>query len=419
MGAGTSRWPLILAPAQSENGIFLVGRSTAPNLIARLQCFSRPLLLHTAACAIDAKMAAGFHFFPLLPWELREKIWKLATRPVLPGAHVFRVYNANDSEHTGPEHETSRDDYLWISKSRLAAPRCLPRGVDFDPAIQAAAPISWTLNNPSTYLIDSGLWAACKESLLAIENEFQTPARRQKVWSLSEVENFRKKRGRFTLPETATYTASDNSRRRYLTVFPGQDLFILQPHDVTALNWDLVWDNFPTYSFRAGDWRQIRWAEGERHMALEYDPAWDKVAHNTRGPAWDFIVDIVESTALAESFSLWFIDYRIKRSPRYQEPTKEQAKGLGDKPPRAFYASDRRFVEVKKEQFGQWAGHDRMWDAGYEVPTEDLCFCCGSHESVQRLRDELDNKWDYDENDWHGSRGVNWIEYGLLACEDL
>ncbi|KAK3380000.1 hypothetical protein B0T24DRAFT_523231 [Lasiosphaeria ovina] len=200
-------------------------------------------------------MAAGFHFFPLLPWELREKIWKLATRPALPGAHVFRVYNANDSEHTGPEHETSRDNYPWISKSRLAAPRCLPRGVDFDPAIQAAAPISWTLNNPLTYLIDSGLWAACKELLLAIENEFQTPVRRQKVWSLSEVENFRKKRGRFTLPETATYIASDNSRRRYLTVFPGQDLFILQPYDITALNWDLVWDNFPTYSFRTGDWR--------------------------------------------------------------------------------------------------------------------------------------------------------------------
>ncbi|KAK0744359.1 hypothetical protein B0T21DRAFT_357689 [Apiosordaria backusii] len=365
-------------------------------------------------------MAADFHFFPLLPWELREMIWKLAIRPALPGAHVFRVYNANDSEHNGPEHETSRDDYPWISKSRLAAPRCLPRGVDFDPAAQAAAPISWTLNNPSTYLIDSGLWAACKESLLVIENEFQNPARRQKVWSLSEVESFRKKRGRFTLPETATYTVSDNSRRRYLTVFPGQDLFILQPHDIAALNWDLIWDSFPSYRFLAGDWIRISWDECERHMALEYDPAWDKVAHNTRrGPAWDFIVDIVWNTALAGSFSLWFIDYRIKRSPRYQEPTKEQAKALGDKPPRAFYASDRRFVEVKEKQFGQWAGHDRMWDAGYEVPIEDLCFCCGAYEFVQRLRDELDNKWDYDENDWHGSFDFHWIEYGLLAYEYL
>lgn len=92
---------------------------------------------------------------------------------------MFRVYNANDSEHAGgPEHETPRDAFPRISKSRLAAPRCLPRGVDFNPDAQAAAPISWTLNNPSAYHFDSGLWTACKESLLVMENEFQVPARR-------------------------------------------------------------------------------------------------------------------------------------------------------------------------------------------------------------------------------------------------
>ena len=223
-------------------------------------------------------MAADFHFFPLLPWELREMIWKLAIRPALPGAHVFRVYNANDSsEHsttTNPEHETSRDDYPWISKSRLAAPRCLPRGVanTFDPAAQAAAPISWTLNNPSTYLIDSGFWTACKELLLVIDKEFQSPARRQRVWSPSEVESFRKKRDRFTLPETATYVAAcDNSRRRrrYLTVFPDQDLFILQPHDITALNWDLVWV-WATLS-HAGSYSKAMWRSpsAAQHICLQ------------------------------------------------------------------------------------------------------------------------------------------------------
>jgi hypothetical protein len=116
-------------------------------------------------------MAAEFHFFPLLPWELREMIWELAARPALPGAHLFRVYNADDSEHADPKNETSRHAYRGVSKPRLAAPRCLPRGVDFSPAAQADAPISWTLNNPSTYLIDSGLWTACKESLLVIEKE--------------------------------------------------------------------------------------------------------------------------------------------------------------------------------------------------------------------------------------------------------
>lgn len=72
------------------------------------------------------------------------------------------------------------------------------------------APISWTLNNPSTYLIDSGLWTACKESLLVIEKEFQHPARREKKWSLEEVEICQAERGRFTLPETATLILPDS-----------------------------------------------------------------------------------------------------------------------------------------------------------------------------------------------------------------
>ena len=364
-------------------------------------------------------MAAEFHFFPLLPWEFREKIWKLAIRPALPGAHVFRVYAVNDSEHANPEHEASRNPCLWDSKSSLAAPRCLPRGCDFDPAAQAATPISWTLNNPSTYLIDSGLWTACKESLLVIEKEFQTPARRQEAWSLSEVESYRKSRGRFTLPETATYAASDNSRRRYLTVFPGQDLFILQSHDITALDWDFVWYSFPGYYLHLGDWlpRIPSFLDRvDRHMALEYDPAWDKVPHFTEAPDYDFISSLVLNTAWTKSFTLWFIDYRIKRNPRYQEPTKEQGKGRGDEPPRTFYASDRRFVEVKEKQFGQWAGHGRMWGYEVEVPMLDLCSCCGSHGFVNRLGEQLDNELYSETIDLVWS-GLNWIGYGLLACE--
>ncbi|KAK4164697.1 hypothetical protein QBC43DRAFT_352792, partial [Cladorrhinum sp. PSN259] len=351
---------------------------------------------------MDPKMTGEFHFFPLLPWELREKIWKLAIRPALPGVHVFRVYDAKDSEQSNPEHEASCSNNLRYATSRLAAPRCLPRGVGFDPAAQAAAPISWTINNPSTYLIDSGLWTACKQSLLVIEKEFQDPARREKVWSASELQSFGKQRARFDPPEATTYEVSDNSRRRYLTVFPGQDLFILQARDITAVDWNLAWHNFP-----------------KRHMAVEYNPAGDKIRHypqRARNPC-EFIDNLSWSTAVAEPFTLWFIDYRIKRNPRYQKPSQEQAKGLGDKPPRVFYASDRRFVEVKERELGCLVGHERMWDGGYEVSGEDFCFCCGADEFVDQLEFQLDIKWDYDENDWVDGFDYNWIEYGLLACE--
>jgi len=53
--------------------------------------------------------------------------------------------------------------------------------------------------------------------------------------------------------------SDDSRRRRYFTVFPDQDLFILQPRDITALNWNLVWDSFPIYSLDAGVWRQEHW----------------------------------------------------------------------------------------------------------------------------------------------------------------
>ncbi|KAK3358420.1 hypothetical protein B0T24DRAFT_600127 [Lasiosphaeria ovina] len=100
-------------------------------------------------------------------------------------------------------------------------------------------------------------------------------------------------------------------------------------------------------------------------------------------------------------------------------PEEEQSQGPGDKPPRAFYASDRRFVEVKEKQLGYRAGHDRMWDAGYQVPAEHVTCWCGSQEFVRQLSDALDDIWDYEENEWHGSPDCNWVEYGLLACEYL
>ncbi|KAK0656668.1 hypothetical protein B0T16DRAFT_433563 [Cercophora newfieldiana] len=349
-------------------------------------------------------MATEFHFFPLLPFKLKEMIWKFAIRPTLPGAHVFS------------KHETTRDRcvsdntlFCWELEPRLAAPRCLPRGVGFDPAAQAAAPISWTLNNPSAYLIDSGLWTACKESLLVIEKEFQNLARRREVWSPEEVESFRKQRGRFPLPETATYKVSDDSRHRYLTVFPDQDLFILQPNDITALNWKLV-------------------RESERHMALEYNPAWDKVwgydhAKDTvvRGAVRDFIDDLAFSTGKAGTrFFLWFIDYRIKRNPRYQMLDEERTEWPRDDPLRTFNAKD-RFVEVKPWQLGDCAEHNRMWDVSLEDNSYgvDVWIPYGPEAFVRVLTDELDGHWDYEEKYWRKPLDFDWVEYGLLACEDL
>lgn len=353
-------------------------------------------------------MATEFHLFPFLPWELRDQIWKLAIRPDLPGAHIFRVSDADD-------HETSDDnDSYRCAKSLLAAPQCLPKSVDFTPAAPAAATISWTLNNPSTYLIDSGLWTACKESRLAIEQVSQARAQREGLWSLKELAKFREKRGRFDLPETTTFaTCSRGSKRRPLPVFPSKDLVILQSLDLSDLDWqdlEAVWDSFPTYFLHQGDCVRN---DPSGHMAVEYDPAWDR-----SDMSW--IVDwTVSNTAPAGPFTLWFIDHRIKRNPRYQ------ATGLGDESQTVFYASERRYVQVHGRQLAGWAGHKRMWDAGTELQEDVNHFYShswsGLDKFVHALASELTDYCIY----YHESgREDIWpafgeIRYGLLACEYL
>lgn len=383
--------------------------------IAHPRHHSNPLTHHH-----PQKMAIEFHLFSFLPWELRDQIWKLAIRPDLPGAHVFRVRNPNASKQDDPDHRTSDDDDANCgAKSLLAAPQCLPQGVDFTPAAQAAAPISWTLNNPSTYLIDSGLWTACKESLLVLEKEFQVRARRQNAWGAEELEMFHKERGRFTLPETATLAAcSRGSERRYVTIFPNQDLVVLQSVDVGAPHdwrfvWDLVWESFPSKVFcpEQDAWKDSDRRLPERHMALEYNPAWDTAAFR-------LILDIVMATAEAGCPStLWFIDYRIKRNPRHQ------ATELEDKYQKVFYASDRRYIEVDTDELGGWADHDRKWDTGREGPApDDLDNVYGSYPGafIEQLDSNLDSYWDVSEDDWErGKENYPWVKYKLLACEYL
>ncbi|KAH6629911.1 hypothetical protein B0J18DRAFT_364326 [Chaetomium sp. MPI-SDFR-AT-0129] len=351
-------------------------------------------------------MRGVFHYFLHLPWELREYIWKLAVRPFLPGAHVFRLYRVHDRDHTYLEYEVVSKNAPWrLSPSRLAAPRCLPRSAEYSPALQATTPVSWKQNNPSTYLIDSGLWTACKESLLVIEAEFQNPVRRRGTWTPSEVEALRKRRGRFNLPETVTFSAYEP---RYLTVFPAHDLFIIQVHDVLKVRWDFIWEFF-MHCFRKAEAAN----HSQRHMALEYDPAWDEVAHDSHhreGPAAEFIDDFAMSNGIEDHFTLWLIDYRIKRNPRYREFTTGKIKRPAVKPPAVFYASDRRYVEVNRWDVERWAGHNSKWNAGSEAPREHFCHYCGPHGIIERIEDRY--------GDWSGPLG-NVVYGGVLACEYL
>lgn len=64
-----------------------------------------------------------------------------------------------------------------------------------------------------------------------------------------------------------------------------------------------------------------------------------------------------------------------------------------------------------------------MWDAGHQGPAVDSLdygLVCGSSRFVERLREKMNDCWDYGENNWErGKEHYSWIKYKLLACEYL
>jgi len=360
-------------------------------------------------------MASTFHPFPRLPLELRVIIWKLAIRPDVPGAHVFRVYNAGDPEKfdLNPDDEARCNIPSAVSTARLAAPKCLRRGLECSMLAQQAAPISWTRNNPSSYLVDSALWTTCTESLQVMRSEFQNRLRRsrQECWGETQIESLTKAKGCLTLPEMATFSTQDGPTRCYLTFFPNQDLFILQTHDIASLDWSLVRDSIPSYTFEASlGWTQLSaWhPEGERHIALEYYPAWDQYMIGNEIQSC-----ILESTAQPdlEPFHFWFIDYQLKRCSDERAITEvEPAEQQG---PREFYARDRRFVEVRDGELVSFPGLEddssRPWKR---------CGTSKAYRTSGRFVWQL-NRDRYPMVQRRSGEEVRSIEFGLLACEDL
>lgn len=107
-----------------------------------------------------------FHVFPKLPPELRIKIWKTACLPRTPtehGIHYVFVNRVRDSEEIedcvtlndnldgyDDEFDVENDETAYVTLRALKRERPEPRG------------------HASGYLYDAGLWAACKESRVAI-----------------------------------------------------------------------------------------------------------------------------------------------------------------------------------------------------------------------------------------------------------
>ncbi|KAK1763741.1 hypothetical protein QBC33DRAFT_549069 [Phialemonium atrogriseum] len=108
----------------------------------------------------------------------------------------------------------------------LAAPRC---------SESDRQALSWTTSNPSAYLIDSGLWTACKELRERMERRFDTEGWRRRIIPYRETP-FEKELP--DAPATATFTSS--GERRCFTTYPKSDLFCLQPFDFDTIDWPTI-----------------------------------------------------------------------------------------------------------------------------------------------------------------------------------
>ncbi|KAI0384310.1 hypothetical protein F5Y04DRAFT_293261 [Hypomontagnella monticulosa] len=247
----------------------------------------------------------SFTLFPLLPKELRDKIWDSAIRPDQPGAHFFSVVGpleAGDSPlDYGPrmelkilEHPDKWDDRV------LAAPGHLHAN---------SVRLSWEIHNPSLYMYDSGLWSACKESRDRMEWRFESQS-----WDRDARERYFRDSPRSQIKESNVISTTGCFRTRtgmrYFTMYPHQDLLCLQSRwkrtfqlcDFRLANIDVA---VPFLNSRLG-------FRGPRNIAIEFDPAW---ASYEMGQPSRFSQGLIFTAdhRNCRPNTIWFIDYRIRR----------------------------------------------------------------------------------------------------------
>ena len=300
--------------------------------------FLEPLL----PSADTAMTSRTFHPFARLPKELSDLIWAFSIRPERPNAHFFTIFN-------------SGSDTEWSAMAQYAM------SIEFLPRCSLAAPLrnnsdpqkpSWTDGNRSAYLIDSGLWMACKESREAAEKQYQISQWRMKL-KRPVIVRHEERKDLPIAPATGSFIA--NGEWWHCTTRPKSDLFCLQPSDADTIEWEDLWFSVPIFDPCEGFY--------VRHIALDYDPEWlDEYEYRymswgSKGTLGCAIRAATNQFEFAEN--LWFIDFRIRRRPHdctVAEDTTEFR--------HQFDGNGCRFTEVRSDDSG--------WDFDHECNIFDF-----------------------------------------------
>ncbi|KAI8716431.1 2EXR domain-containing protein [Fusarium sp. LHS14.1] len=348
-------------------------------------------------------MSDTFHLFSQLPCELRELIWTFALRSRKPGVHVF----GTDPRTMDDDDLTLHSDYarpFFVSQRghRLTAPTPHPL-----PPTDATHEPSWTTNNPSSYLIDGGLWTACKESRAVMEQEYES--KRWRAFTNGRKNDFEFKMRVYdfpgdSLPEEERMSAMgyflNNGSPHYFTVLPEMDLFFLQ---ASSREPDL--NNLYGLDHGHGLWSPHVGLAGPKNVAIEFDPAWcARIETGERDEEGiSKLLDEFTRTSILSSQinTIWIVDYSLKRRAKKSE--------LQSRNPRReiFEGADRRFVEVA----AGW--HYDLTDIHDDFETDSSCL--KFYKVIEHASRELqENPRVADETLFYGRA---WC--GVLACEPL
>ncbi|KAI1191612.1 hypothetical protein F5B17DRAFT_426505 [Nemania serpens] len=290
-----------------------------------------------------------FHSFPLLPRELRDMIWEECIHPKVPSAHFFTLYSYDHREHELDELSGHHVSCVERSKATIAAPRSRETGE-----------ISWRRHNKSAYLIDHGLWTACRESREMIQRRY---SRQGRVWGDPFI-----LRWKLDSAKQAWYADSlpgsfqEDGRLRCFTICPSADLLCLQPFRYTTTDWgafirNLRWSGpdatFAETSYFSGPMpdssdSQMRYHifgsrmdYGIKNVGLELDPDWITHFDGRKSYGYDFEpgngppgLQCAAQAATCRLYwvnYLWLIDYRIRLKPgvTYTQSERYVFSGLG------------------------------------------------------------------------------------------
>ncbi|KAI7764321.1 hypothetical protein LZL87_014171 [Fusarium oxysporum] len=254
-------------------------------------------------------MRHSFQYFGSLPAELQTEIWSAAVRPAKPGIQIFSLSSGCEDE--SPEHDAK---VSWADTCHLTAPKwAFGPKPDFPiPSEQLKAMAAWATNNPSTYLIDWGLWDTCRQSRCTMTDKLGpykpvTIQMRRDCRILNKV----------------TGSKDSLSHRSRIIVSPSQDLFILQLDDSDMFGWTLFDEIIPVGTAPVP--LQIR------NVGWEFQEIWATSLHESH---WVRSLDslccyIVYGARFGGLETLWLINYRLKRkhwAPSRKELDKPEAK---------------------------------------------------------------------------------------------